>query len=70
MQFTSEYITAKGRSLNELDMAVNDLLRLGYQPFGQPYISEGEEYYHCQAMVRVEEVPVEHAREEELATAA
>jgi len=70
MKVISEYITAKGSSANSLDISVNDLLRLGYQPFGQPYLSEGEEYYMCQAMVRYEEVPEPELETAELAERA
>lgn len=57
MKVISEYITAKGSSAHDLDFAVNELLKLGYQPFGQPYLSEGADFLICQAMVRYEEMP-------------
>jgi hypothetical protein len=55
MKTVAEYITARGRNANSLDVSVNDLLRLGYQPYGHPYMSEGEEYFLCQPMIRCEE---------------
>ncbi len=67
MKVISEYITAKGPSANSLDISVNDLLRLGYQPFGHPYLSEGEEFYMCQAMVRYEDIPEPELEPPELA---
>jgi hypothetical protein len=63
MKMIAEYITARGRNANGLDISVNDLLRLGYQPFGQPYMSEGEEFYVCQPMIRYEEAPETEQKE-------
>jgi hypothetical protein len=70
MKMVAEYITARGRNANSLDISVNVLLRLGYQPYGQPYMSEGEEFYVCQPMIRCEEMNETEAKEFEKSEAA
>lgn len=36
-----EYKTATGSTLPELDREVNELIKQGFQPFGDPYFSTG-----------------------------
>jgi hypothetical protein len=56
MKTITEYITARGDSIKDLDATVNALLEKGYQPFGSPYVTESNnEFLACQAMVKVSE---------------
>ena len=48
-----EYRTAFARDLDEFDAAVNDSIAKGFQPFGSPYITSGDQGDDiCQAMVK------------------
>ncbi|WP_076789660.1 DUF1737 domain-containing protein [Chlorobium sp. KB01] len=57
----TEYKTAHGSSVRELDECVNAMLKEGYQPFGSPYLSDTEiegkvdTFAVWQAMVRYSE---------------
>jgi hypothetical protein len=57
----TEYKTAHGSSVRELDECVNAMLEDGYQPFGSPYLSDTEiegkvdTFAIWQAMVRYSE---------------
>jgi len=57
----SEYKTAIGKDISELDKAVNELLRQGFQPFGSPYMGNipgvAETVGFFQAMVRQQLTP-------------
>ena len=56
MKTITEYTTARGDSIKDLDAAVNALIQNGYQPFGSPYVTESNnEFLACQAMVKVAE---------------
>ncbi|MGA3284715.1 MAG: hypothetical protein ABSD57_09695 [Verrucomicrobiota bacterium] len=52
-----EYKTASGYTLPGLDKNVNQLIKDGFQPFGNPYYAAGQSDKHadtsfCQAMVK------------------
>jgi hypothetical protein len=53
---TEEYKTASGYTLPGLDKNVNELIKVGFQPFGNPYYtaqtSQRTETAFCQAMVK------------------
>jgi hypothetical protein len=57
---TAEYKTATGRTIDELDASVNQLIKDGYQPYGVPYYagSNGQDNLSlfCQAMVKISEL--------------
>lgn len=54
------YVTAFSNDLVKLDREVNELIAKGYQPYGNPYISDNEiaggtdRFLACQAMVLYE----------------
>ena len=55
-----EYRTVAEVSLEALDATVNDLIRNGFQPYGDPYTISNvkgrkENFVACQAMVRESE---------------
>ena len=57
------YITAFANDAIKLDREVNELLAKGYQPYGDPYVSdcggavdETGRFLACQAMVSYEEL--------------
>ena len=56
----TEYKTAHGTSSEELDERVNIMLRKGFQPFGNPYLSDqavegkADGFAIWQAMVKYE----------------
>lgn len=55
MKTVIEYKTATAGCVKYLGDEVNKLLREGFQPFGSPYLIDGEpggEFCACQAMVR------------------
>ena len=45
-----EYKTITAGATDELDKKVNESIRQGFQPFGNPYISDEGEFLACQAM--------------------
>lgn len=56
------YTTAFANDVVKLDREVNELLAKGYQPYGNPYISDSEgaeggtdRFLACQAMISYEE---------------
>jgi hypothetical protein len=49
-----EYATARDSNLKGLDKIVNELIEQGFQPFGSPYLTDGDEFLACQAMVKYE----------------
>jgi len=59
----SEYKTAVGKDIPELDKAVNELIRQGFQPFGSPYMGTwnipgvSDSIGFFQAMVRQQLAP-------------
>ncbi len=57
MREIAEYITARDSNIKDLDIAVNELIQRGFQPFGSPYVTEGDEFLACQAMVKYVEKP-------------
>lgn len=54
MKRITEYTTARGSTVKDLDARVNEFIQRGMQPFGNPYTTDGEEPLACQAMVRLE----------------
>ncbi len=54
MKRITEYATARGSTLKDLDARVNEFIQRGLQPFGSPYRIEGPEPLACQAMVKYE----------------
>lgn len=50
-----EYFTATDVDPKALDKQVNDLVKEGYQPYGDPYVIPGEKPQVCQAIVMFEE---------------
>jgi Domain of unknown function (DUF1737) len=55
----TKYLTVAGASLKELDEAVNEYLSQGFQPYGNPYVSDAGEdsgvadpFLYAQAMVQ------------------
>ena len=50
----TEYATARGSTIKDLDSRVNEFIQRGLQPFGSPYTTTGEEHLSCQAKVKVE----------------
>jgi len=57
MKEITEYLTARDSNIKDLDIAVNKLIQQGFQPFGSPYVTEGNEFLACQAMVKYIEKP-------------
>ena len=57
MKKITEYVTARGSTIKDLDARVNEFMQRGLQPFGNPYIMEGDEPLACQAMVKYESEP-------------
>ncbi len=57
MKRITEYATARGSNIKDLDARVNELIQRGLQPFGSPYMVEGPEPLVCQAMVQYEPQP-------------
>lgn len=55
MKRITEYTTARDSNIKDLDRIVNEMIEQGFQPFGSPYVTEGDEFLACQAMVRYEE---------------
>jgi hypothetical protein len=54
MKRITEYTTARGSTIKDLDARVAEFIQRGLQPFGSPYTMEGDEPLACQAMVRYE----------------
>ena len=50
-----EYFTAVDVDPKSLDKQVNDMVKEGYQPYGDPYVLPGEKPQVCQAIVMFEE---------------
>ena len=54
------YVTAFSNDVVKLDHAVNDLIAKGYQPYGNPYVSDcganggTDRFLACQSMVLYE----------------
>ena len=57
MRRITEYATARGSTIKDLDLRVNEFIQKGLQPFGSPYTVEGDEPLACQAMVKYEPEP-------------
>ena len=55
MKRITEYTTARDSNIKDLDRIVNEMIEQGFQPFGSPYVTEGDEFLACQAMVRYAE---------------
>jgi hypothetical protein len=56
---TTEYKTASGKTLEELDARVNGFIKEGFQPYAAPYSVAAkvcEEILFCQAMIKVSEL--------------
>jgi hypothetical protein len=51
----NKYTTVNGTSEMELDLRVNEAIRQGFQPFGNPYTPEAGHFY--QAMVKEKVAP-------------
>jgi hypothetical protein len=60
MEEIKRYITVRDSNFKDLDKAVNEKIQAGWQPFGSPYVTDGEEFLACQAMVSIQEedIPV------------
>jgi hypothetical protein len=54
MRRITEYATARGSTIKDLDARVNEFIQRGLQPFGSPYTTQGAEHLTCQAMVKFE----------------
>ncbi|OAI41949.1 hypothetical protein AYO41_01375 [Verrucomicrobia bacterium SCGC AG-212-E04] len=55
MASKSQYSTASGRTLQELDAAVTKLVRAGHRLYGNPYAAgQGDDALFCQALVSEE----------------
>jgi hypothetical protein len=53
MKHITEYMTARGENIQELDAKVNELIQQGFQPFGSPYLAQGDDSLMChQAVVK------------------
>lgn len=58
----TEYVTARADDFAALDGQVNQLLKEGYQPYGNPYLTDNpvegkiDTFLVAQAMVRCERV--------------
>ncbi len=50
----TEYKTAKSDSVDNLDRAVNALIKEGFQPYEKPYVVGTGAVWICQAMVKSE----------------
>lgn len=50
-----EYFTAVDADPKALDKQVNELVKEGYQPYGNPYVIPGEKPQVCQAIIMLEE---------------
>jgi hypothetical protein len=65
----ANYQTAYGKTFGELDMQVNQFIKVGWQPFGNPFISEKpgggnrDGWLACQAMV-MDDASLRKIREE------
>jgi hypothetical protein len=57
----TDYQTASGKTLEELDGKIKKLIEEGYQPYGSPGYSTGanSQLLACQAMVLFEEIEEE-----------
>lgn len=55
MRRISKYTTAQDNDLRGLDKRVNNLIEMGYQPYGSPYSAfNGRSVTLCQALVKYE----------------
>ena len=55
----TEYKTAGGRTVEQLDASVNGCIKEGFQPYGNPYQLRPENSDNisiCQAMIKVSEL--------------
>lgn len=52
MKQVIEYITIAKDNFELLDKIVNEKIKMGFQPYGNPYVTEDKEFLACQAMVR------------------
>jgi len=50
-----EYFTAIDSDTKALDKQVNNFVKDGFQPYGDPYVIPGEKSQVCQAIVLLEE---------------
>ena len=50
-----EYFTAIDTDTKALDKQVNNFVKDGFQPYGDPYVIPGEKSQVCQAIVLLEE---------------
>jgi hypothetical protein len=48
----SQYKTITAHSFEDLDRKVNESINQGFQPFGDPYVTDVGEFLACQAVVR------------------
>lgn len=52
MDEIKRYHTVRESNFQDLDNLVNQLIKKGWQPFGNPYVTDSErEFLACQAMV-------------------
>jgi hypothetical protein len=57
MKTITEYATARATNSTELDVAVNKMIKEGFQPYGDPYAADSTKDYGfrvSQAMVKYE----------------
>ncbi len=52
MNHVTDYKTITASSFEDLDKKVTESIREGFQPFGNPYVTDVGEFLVCQAMVR------------------
>ncbi|MEI9866559.1 MAG: hypothetical protein WDN00_18795 [Limisphaerales bacterium] len=55
----TEYRTAGGRTVEQLDASVNEFIKEGFQPYGGPYylhLENSRDVSICQAMIKVSEL--------------
>jgi hypothetical protein len=54
MRGIREYATIREDNFKDLDKKVNELIEQGFQPYGNPYVTDNREFLVCQAMVNYE----------------
>lgn len=52
MKSKTEYRTVRKGNFGDLDREVNKLLEEGFSLYGNPYVTDQEEFYVCQALIR------------------
>lgn len=55
MSEIKKYVTVRESNFKDLDKAVNEKIKEGWQPFGGPYVTDGNEFLACQAMVSMDD---------------